>query len=81
MNNLSSLTVRGCESSVYKWHQRRCQRLRRNCKTGYEVQTRNEIVLPGVAGHAGADDCVEHSEGEEPLMEQTVHPLVWENVR
>lgn len=39
------------------------------------------MVLPGVAGHASADDRVEHSEGEEPLMEQTVHPLVWENVR
>lgn len=39
------------------------------------------MVLPGVAGHAGADDRVEHGEGEEPLMEHAVHPLVWENVR
>lgn len=43
-------------------------------------ETRNETVLPGVAGHAGADDRVEHSEGEEPPMEQAVHPLVRENV-
>lgn len=42
---------------------------------------RSKIILPGVAGHAGADDCVEHSEDEVPLMEQTIHPLVWENIR
>lgn len=43
-------------------------------------ERRNEMVLPGVAGHAGAYDRVDHSEGEEPAMEQAVHPLVWENV-
>lgn len=40
-----------------------------------------EISLPGVAGQAGAHDCVEHSQGEVPAMELTVHPLVWENIR
>lgn len=78
MNNLFSLTVRGCERSVYRWHQRWCQRLRGKQDIQYK---RNEIALPGVAGHAGADDHVEHSEGDEPLMEPSVHPLVWENVR
>lgn len=39
------------------------------------------ISLPGVAGQAGADDCVEHSQGQVPAMEHTVHPLVWENIR
>lgn len=38
MNNLFSSTVRGCESSVYKWHQRWCQRLGGNCKRGYNEE-------------------------------------------
>lgn len=46
-----------------------------------EQQPGAEISLPGVAGQAGADDCVDHSQGEVPTMEHSVHPLVWENIR
>lgn len=40
----------------------------------------NFLAIPGVAGHAGADDSVEHSDGDVPLVEGAVHPLVWESV-
>lgn len=38
------------------------------------------LAIPGVAGHAGADDCVDHSNREVAVVEETVHPLVRENI-
>lgn len=38
------------------------------------------FTIPGVAGEAGADDSVEHSDGDIPLVEEAVHPLVRENI-
>lgn len=40
----------------------------------------NFISVPGVAGHGGADDSVEHSDGDVALVEEAVHPLVRENI-
>ena len=37
--------------------------------------------VPGVAGHGGADECVDHGYAHVALMEDAVHPLVGENVR
>ena len=39
-----------------------------------------DIITPGVAGHAGADEGVEHGDGEVTVVEDAVHPLVWEDV-
>lgn len=38
------------------------------------------LTVPGVAGHAGAEDCVQHGDREVPLMEEAIHPLVRENI-
>lgn len=39
------------------------------------------ITVPGVAGDGGADNSVEQSDGQVPLMEETVDPLVRKDVR
>lgn len=38
------------------------------------------VSTPGITGDAGADDGVEHSDGDVALMEDAVHPLIRENV-
>lgn len=35
---------------------------------------------PGIAGHAAADDGVEHGRGDVPPVEEAVHPLVREHI-
>lgn len=40
----------------------------------------NFLTLPGVAGDAGADDAVDHSDGDVAPVEEAVHPFVRENI-
>ncbi len=39
------------------------------------------VIIPGVAGHSGADDSVKHSDGDVPPLKGAAHPLIRENVR
>lgn len=39
------------------------------------------LTAPGVAGHGGGDHSVEQSDGQVPLMEETVDPLVRKHIR
>lgn len=44
-------------------------------------QLQEGVALPGVAGHAGAEDGVRHGDGHEVVMEPTVHPTFRHHVR
>ncbi len=46
----------------------------------WNAEKAGSSVLPGVAGQAGAEQCVSNGNGDKMLMQPAVHPAVWYNV-
>lgn len=53
---------------------------KRCCSQGFTPLWELQLQEPGIAGQAGAEQCVSNSNGDKMLMDPAVHPAVWHDI-